>query len=128
MNLLETEVKRVDGGFRLLAAPDMGFDISGDGLDQVAQKALAMTARVRVGVRPQRIGISEGAVPVRIVSNQWLGDQSHVAGECAGQLLIAVIPGRIAARPGDMIKFAIAPRHLNIFGSDGVCIRHAEVS
>jgi multiple sugar transport system ATP-binding protein len=128
MNLLQTEVKRVDGGFRLSVGPDVGFDINGDGLNQVAQKALATTARVRVGIRPQRIGTGEGAVPVRIVSNQWLGDQSHIAGECTGQLLIAVIPGKIAARPGDMIQFAIAPRHLNIFGPDGVCIRHAEVS
>jgi multiple sugar transport system ATP-binding protein len=128
MNLLEMEVRRVDGGFRLAVGPDVGFDIGDGGLDQVAQKALATMARVRVGVRPQRIGVGEGAVPVRIVSNQWLGDQSHIAGECAGHLLIAVIPGRIAARPGDMIQFAIAPRHLNIFGPDGICIRHAEVS
>jgi hypothetical protein len=27
-----------------------------------------------------------------------------------------------------MIQFAIAPRHLNVFGPDGICIRHAEVS
>ena len=65
---------------------------------------------------------------VRIVSNQWLGDQSHVAGECAGHLLIAVVPNRVAARPGDVVPFALGPRHLNIFGADGVCIRHAEVS
>ncbi len=63
---------------------------------------------------------------VRVVSNQWLGDQSHVAGECGGNLLIAVTPSRIAARPGDIVPFALEPRHLHIFGADGACIRHAE--
>ena len=128
MNLLETEVKRADGGFRLSLGPDVAFDISGDGLDRAAQQALVAARRVRVGIRPQRIAVGEGAVRVRIVSNQWLGDQSHVAGECAGHLLIAVIPNRVAARPGDVVPFALGPRHLNIFGADGVCIRHAEVS
>jgi multiple sugar transport system ATP-binding protein len=128
MNLLETTVERVDGGFRLSTGPHVGFDISGNSLDQVAQKTLATTARVRIGIRPQRIAVGEGAVPVRIVSNQWLGDQSHIAGECEGRLLIAVIPNRIAARSGDTVQFAIAPQHLNIFGPDGVCIRYAEVS
>jgi multiple sugar transport system ATP-binding protein len=62
---------------------------------------------------------------VRVVSNQWLGDQSHIAGECAGHLLIAVTSNRIAARPGEVIPFALEPRDLHIFGADGTCIRHA---
>ena len=128
MNMLEMEVKQADGSFRLSAGPDVAFEISGDGLDQAARGVLASVPRVRVGIRPQRIAVGEGAVRVRIVSNQWLGDQSHIAGECAGHLLIAVIPSRIAVRPGDVAQFAIAPRHLNIFGPEGVCIRHAELS
>jgi multiple sugar transport system ATP-binding protein len=67
-------------------------------------------------------------VRVRIVSNQWLGDQSHIAGESGGKLLIAVTPSRVTARPGDSFQFALDPRHLHIFGADGTCIRHAEVS
>jgi multiple sugar transport system ATP-binding protein len=128
MNLLEMEVNRTDGGFRFSVGADVAFDVSGDALDKTAQRVLAAATRVQVGIRPQRIAVGEGAVRVRIVSNQWLGDQSHVAGECAGNLLIAVTPNRVAARPGDTIQFAMAPRHLNIFGPDGVCIRHAEVS
>jgi multiple sugar transport system ATP-binding protein len=83
---------------------------------------------VRVGIRPQKVAVGTGDVRVRVVSNQWLGDQSHVAGECAGRLLIAVTPGKVAARPGDVISFSLEPRHLHIFGADGNCIRHAEVS
>jgi multiple sugar transport system ATP-binding protein len=128
MNLLETEVARTDGGFRLSVGTDMAFQIPGDTLDAAARKALQQAPRLRVGIRPQKIAVGTGDVHLRVVSNQWLGDQSHVAAECAGNLLIAVTASRIAARPQDSIAFALEPRHLHIFGPDGICIRHAEVS
>ncbi|MGY4253500.1 multiple sugar transport system ATP-binding protein [Bradyrhizobium sp. USDA 4516] len=126
MNLLDAEVTRSDGGFRLSVGTDMGFDIAGAGLDVEAAKTLAATPQVRIGIRPQKIVVGTGDVRVKVVSNQWLGDQSHVAGDCGGRMLIAVIPGRVAARPGEIISFALEPRHLHIFGSDGTYIRHAE--
>jgi multiple sugar transport system ATP-binding protein len=128
MNLLEADVSRSDGGFRLSVRPDVAFDIPDATLDPAAQKTLETTPRVRIGIRPQKIGTGTGNVRVRVISNQWLGDQSHVAGECGGNLLIAVTPSRIAARPGDVVALALEPRHMHIFGADGVCIRHAEVS
>jgi multiple sugar transport system ATP-binding protein len=128
MNLLETEVARADGGFCLSVGPDVAFQIRGDTVDHAAQKALEQTPRLRVGIRPQKIAVGTGDVRVRVVSNQWLGDQSHIAGECAGNVVIAVTPTRIAARPGDIVPFALEPHHLHIFGADGTCIRHAEVS
>jgi multiple sugar transport system ATP-binding protein len=128
MNLLDTDVSRWDGGFRLSAGHGLAFDIRGDALDRAKQKTLEETPRARVGIRPQRIAVGAGEVGVRILSNQWLGDQSHIAGECAGKLLVAVTPGRVAARPGDIIQFGLEPRHLHIFGADGICIHHAEAS
>ncbi len=126
MNLLETDVAAADGGFRLSASADMAFQIPGDTLDRAARLALEQGKRVRVGIRPQKVAVGTGDIGVRVVSNQWLGDQSHVAGECAGHLVIAVTPNRIAARPGEVVPFALEPRHLHIFGADGTCIRHAE--
>jgi multiple sugar transport system ATP-binding protein len=128
MNLLETEVAPVDGGFRLSVVRDLAFQVRGDTLDRAAQRALEGSRRLRIGIRPQKIAVGRGDVPVRVVSNQWLGDQSHIAGECAGNLLIAVTPNRVAARPGDIVPFALEPRHLHVFGADGICLRHAEVS
>jgi multiple sugar transport system ATP-binding protein len=128
MNLIETEVARADGGFRLWAGSEIAFQIPGETLDDAARKALGEAPRVRVGIRPQKSAVGAGDVRVRVASNQWLGDQSHIAGECAGNMLIAVTPNRIAARPGDVVQFALEPRHLHLFGADGSCIRHAEVS
>src|SRR5882724_7442236 len=128
MNMLDATLARSDGGFRLSIGSDITFQMRGDTLDAAARKALEQAPRVRVGIRPQKIAVGTGDVHLRVVSNQWLGDQSHVAAECAGNLLIAVTASRIAARPQDSIAFALEPRHLHIFGPGGICIRHAEVS
>lgn len=128
MNVLDATVARTDGGFRFSVTSDVIFEIPDGAFSLAAQKAIANAPRVRIGIRPQKIGIGTGKVQVRVVSNQWLGDQSHVAGDCAGNLLIAVTPNRVAARPGDMVSLALEPRHLHIFGAAGACVRHAEVS
>ncbi|PAY03820.1 ABC transporter ATP-binding protein [Bradyrhizobium sp. UFLA03-84] len=128
MNLLDAAVTPSDGGFRLSVGTDMAFDISGAGLDGAAAKTLAGTQQVRIGIRPQKIAVGAAGFKMKVISNQWLGDQSHVAGDCGGRMLIAVTPGRVAARPGDIVPFALEPRHLHIFDGDGTCIRHAEMS
>jgi multiple sugar transport system ATP-binding protein len=128
MNVLDAAVARSDGGFRFSAAADLTFEVAGGTFSPAARKALEDTPRVRIGIRPQKIGIGTGDVRMRVVSNQWLGDQSHVAGDCAGNLLIAVTPGRVLVRPGDIVPFALEPRHLHVFGADGTCIRQAEVA
>jgi len=126
MNLLETDVAAADGGFRLSVGSDIAVHLAGGALDEVARRALEQNKRVRVGIRPQKIAVGAGEARLRVISNQWLGDQSHVAGECAGHVLIAVTSSRVAARPGDIIPFGRAPQHLHMFGADGACIRHAE--
>ena len=128
MNMLDATVVRFDGGFRLCATSDVCFEIPGGTFSLAAQKALENAQHVRIGIRPQKIGIGTGDVRVRVISNQWLGDQSHVAADCGGNLLIAVAPGRISARPGDIVSFALEPRHLHIFGADGAGFRHAEAA
>jgi multiple sugar transport system ATP-binding protein len=128
MNVLDATVARADGGFRFSVRPDVILDIPGETFSAAAQRGLEAAPRVRIGIRPQKIGIGTGDVRVRVVSNQWLGDQSHVAGDCGGNLLIAVAPNRVLARPGDIVSFALEPRHLHVFGADGAGFRHAEAA
>jgi multiple sugar transport system ATP-binding protein len=127
MNVLDAIVARSDSGFRFSLTSDVSVEIPGGAFDLAAQQALQEVQRVRIGIRPQKIAIGTGDVRVRVVSNQWLGDQSHVAGDCAGNLLIAVTPNRVPAKPGDIVSLGLEPRHLHVFGADGTCIRHAEV-
>ena len=129
MNLLQADVsRRSDGGFRLSVGRDVALEIRGDALDAVARKTLETAPSLRIGIRPQKIAVGSGEARVRVASNQWLGDQSHIAGDLSGHLVIAVTPGRVAARPGELVPFAIEPRHIHIFAADGTCVHHAEAS
>ncbi|CCD99498.1 ABC transporter ATP-binding protein [Bradyrhizobium sp. STM 3809] len=126
MNLLDMAVTPQEGGFRLSAGSDLAFQIPRQTLDAAARQALEQAERIKVGIRPQRIAVGSGEARLRVVSNQWLGDQSHIAGECAGHLLVAVTQGKVAARPGDIVPCTLEAHNLHIFGADGVCVRHAE--
>jgi multiple sugar transport system ATP-binding protein len=52
------------------------------------------------------------------MSNQWLGDQSHVATEVAGKLLVSVSSTRIKAKLGETIAYDFAPEDIHIFDPD----------
>ena len=127
MNLLMRRCERSDGGFRLSVDAAMwAWKFPAATLDDATQRRSRRHPALRIGIRPQKIRSGPEMSRVRVVSNQWLGDQSHVAGDCDGHLLIAVArPDRGAA--GEIVPFAIEQRHLHIFGPDGPGIRHAEV-
>jgi multiple sugar transport system ATP-binding protein len=60
-----------------------------------------------------------------VLSNQWLGDQTHVAAEIAGRMIVAVAHQRVAARVGEEIPFDVAASDLHLFDSDsGAVIAH----
>jgi multiple sugar transport system ATP-binding protein len=61
----------------------------------------------------------------RVLSNQWLGDQTHVAAEIAGRLIVAVAHQRVAVRVGEEIPFDVAASDLHLFDSaSGRVIAH----
>jgi len=54
----------------------------------------------------------------RVVSNQWLGDQSHVAMAVAGKLLVAVSHARVKAVVGESVPYGLRAQDLHIFDSE----------
>lgn len=71
---------------------------------------------VILGIRPQRLRFGgAGLLHGTVVSNQWLGDEAHVAVDCAGKVLVAVSPARVAARIGSEIGLGFDPAHLHVF-------------
>jgi multiple sugar transport system ATP-binding protein len=87
--------------------------------------ALPGRDRVKLGIRPHRIGLGAGPFHARVVSNQWLGDQAHVAAEVAGRLMVAVAHQRVAARAGEAIPFSFAACDLHVFDeATGAALAH----
>jgi multiple sugar transport system ATP-binding protein len=86
----------------------------------------AQGARVVLGVRPQYLTLGKGAFAGSVVSNQWLGDQAHLALEWAGRIWVAVAHRRVAARIGERLAFGFAPEHVHLFdAASGRAILHA---
>src|SRR6266702_7324919 len=57
MNMLDATAARSDGGFRFSVGPDVSFEIPGETLSATARKGFEDAPRVRIGIRPQKIGI-----------------------------------------------------------------------
>jgi multiple sugar transport system ATP-binding protein len=125
MNLLDANVELADGNARLSVAADTVFEIPADTFDPAVRRMLQPTLIARIGIRPQKVSVGTGNLRARVISNQWLGDQSHIALDFVGNRVIAVTSNRIAARMGEIVPFGIEPSHLHIFSDDGKSLRHA---
>ena len=81
--------------------------------------------RVVIGVRPYAVRRSDKGVQAKVAVNQWLGDQSHIAADFAGGLLVLVEHDRADIRPGDAIAVDLDPGSLHIFeAATGKAIAH----
>jgi multiple sugar transport system ATP-binding protein len=70
---------------------------------------------VVIGVRPHRVSVGGGGESARVISNQWLGDQSHLALAVAGKLLVAVSHVQVRATVGECLPYSLRAQDLHIF-------------
>jgi multiple sugar transport system ATP-binding protein len=100
--------------FRLDNGPSFSFGNNELGPD--VRAAIGDRRKVVIGVRPHRIALgAAGGEPARVVSNQWLGDQSHLALAVAGKLLVAVSHRQVRAAIGESVSYALRAPDLHIF-------------
>lgn len=95
-----------------------GFAVDLGQISCPADSALQDGASVHLGVRPHSVALGKGDNRGVLVSNQWLGDQTHVVIETAGQTMVAVSYGRVAEELGAEIAFSIPPRAVHLFAED----------
>lgn len=80
---------------------------------------------IRVGIRPHRVYVGEGPLQGQVVSNQWLGDQTHLGIEVAGVLLVAVTDGTLTAKIGETVPLDLPGDALHLFDAEsGRALRH----
>jgi multiple sugar transport system ATP-binding protein len=114
MNVFEAAV--VNGErvrFAIKNGPTLDFPASE--IPQNVRAAIGRRDKAVIGARPHAVRLGAGANEARIVSNQWLGDQSHIAMDFAGKLLVAVTHAPIAAKVGDSVRFGVSATELHIF-------------
>ena len=123
MNVFDACVERTED--RTAFALDNGpcFSFGSNELGAEVREAIGNRSKVVIGVRPHRIalgqglekGSGKGCETARVVSNQWLGDQSHLAMAVAGKLMVAVSHARVRAAVGESLSFALRAQDLHIF-------------
>lgn len=70
---------------------------------------------VTLGVRPYAVRRRADGAAARVLANQWLGDQTHIAAEFAGGALVLVEHDRVDLSEGDAMSVHLEARDLHIF-------------
>ena len=125
MNVFEA---RVSNGDRVQFAIDNGptLDFADSGCAAEGSQRDRGTGEGRDRRSPARRSAWASALSSgRVVSNQWLGDQSHLAMEVAGKLMVAVAHAPIPAKVGEDMQFGVSASDLHVFdASTAAAISH----
>lgn len=73
----------------------------------------------KLGIRPHRIAVGDARGPMAtVISNQWLGDQTHLALDLDGCFLVAVAHGRLRHAPGERLPIGLPLGAMHVFDAD----------
>jgi multiple sugar transport system ATP-binding protein len=124
MNVFDAALTNADR-VRFAIADGPTLDYPASDIPQAVREAIGARERVVVGVRPHSLRLGAGANEARVASNQWLGDQSHLALEVAGKLLVAVSHAPVSAKIGERLRYSVAASSLHVFDAgSGAALCH----
>jgi len=115
MNIFAGEVTPVSGGVAVKGfGPDgkPAFALNAPGLD------LAASRKVHIGIRPHLIqtgAIGGTDATGKVITNHWLGDQSHICFDIGGCTVVGVTDQPIAAKAGDALPVNFPLRAIHLF-------------
>jgi multiple sugar transport system ATP-binding protein len=119
MNIFAGEVIPASDGVALQGfGPDgkPAFALKAPGLE------LDATRKVHIGIRPHLIQTGSGASDAtgpdatgRVITNHWLGDQSHICFDVGGCTVVGVTDKPIAAKAGDALPVSFPLRAIHLF-------------
>ena len=111
--------------FGMAGGPTLDYPASD--LSPPVRDAIGARDKAVVGIRPHSVRLGVGQNQARVVSNQWLGDQSHLALDVAGKLLVVVSHAPIKARPGESLAYQVAAANLHLFeAGSGKALTHGQ--
>lgn len=124
MNVFDAKVE-VGERVRFLVENGPKLDFSANEFSEAARREIAQRPRVVIGVRPHDVRLNAGSNEARVVSNQWLGDQSHIAFDAAGKLMVTVAFSEVAAARGDRLRYDVPSAKLHVFDAEsGKALSH----
>lgn len=125
MNVFAADISGQAGTIAMHLPGDVVLTYPEDAFPAPVRDALVSRGHVVLGVRPQAVKRADTGTPAEVTTNQWLGDQTHIAADFAGGTLISVEHDRARLDEGDQIHVAFSPEDLHFFDpADGTAICH----
>ncbi len=117
MNIFSGEVIPARDGVALTGfGPDgkPAFALAAPGLE------LDASTKVQIGIRPHLIQTGQSATGTsdatgRVITNHWLGDQSHICFDVGGCTVVGVTDKPLAAKAGDALPVRFPLRAIHLF-------------
>ena len=127
MNVFPADVEIAGETIRFVIHETDGQSLSfaANDFSSALRERIAKEKSLTLGVRPHGIHIGEGGVKARVATSQWLGDQTHVAAELAGRMVVSVVHEHLALSPGSEIGLSVRPSDIHLFApGTGEAIAH----
>ncbi|MEM7299716.1 MAG: ABC transporter ATP-binding protein [Pseudomonadota bacterium] len=125
MNVFPARLSQADNRLRLDINGELQLDYESSAFSVDVRERIISAGNVVIGVRPYSVRRTESGASAKVLANQWLGDQSHIAASFAGGTIVLVEHDRTALNVGDEMAIAIDPENLHIFDPDtGDAISH----
>lgn len=125
MNVFPVQASSREGKLRLELGAGQGLIYAEEAFSPQVRDAIYTKGSVTVGVRPYAVHRVEAGAIAQVLTNQWLGDQSHIAASFADTTLVLVEHDRAEVDAGDKIEIRLDPADLHVFDSEtGRAISH----
>jgi len=125
MNVFDASLTRSGEGVSLALQDGPSISLPAGEVSPAVLNAIGSRHTITLGIRPQNVEVAHGGLKGIVTSNQWLGDQSHIAAEFAGKTIVAVTSARVAARPGAEMPLSFSAADMHLFDSEtGAAIAH----
>lgn len=128
MNVFDATVVNADTiSFVVQGGPTLTY-VQSD-MPPCVRVAIGKRDRAIIGVRPHAVRLGGGSNEAPVVSNQWLGDQSHLAIGVGGRLMVAVTHSPVRVKTGDIVAYHFAAADLHVFDAgSGAAVSHGLAS
>lgn len=129
MNVYRVRPVFADGRVSFRKTGDGGEDgevlgYSADAVTAPVRAAIQSLSEIVIGIRPHDVHVGGGESQARVVSNQWIGDQTHLEAEFAGGVIVATLDGRCPGKVGDALSVDVPAEKLHVFAASGEALAH----
>jgi multiple sugar transport system ATP-binding protein len=127
MNVFPAGVSGSDSKISFGLGDGVRLEYSASDFSPAVRAELMKRQKITLGIRPYSVRRSDGGVTAKVAVSQWLGDQTHIAADFAGNTMVLVEHDRTKLHVGDTIGIRLDPASLHVFDAEsGKAISHGE--